>query len=665
MPLSQPADQLIDTFLTVAFGREPKVKLDPDLKLRRIINATPVLTQLAEECTARGELFWTVAHENEDLERISTSTRLSHEVRVPRALLTTMSDRPFEGGPSTFLLGRELYCAAEADDIRQSWNEFEHALEAVASSPSTEHDYTSAIEHHLVRIRRHEAEAQVSGWNAVVSAMEHEHDPERARATLYPTWAKIYQRSPRHMANFIEIEGTASPRHSIARDLLPCRDGNTAYMDASLDLEPIGHRYFKGTDGLAHNDNVHYNQYAAEAISHAILFEQHRNPSLKSRSFHYMSIDMERLKLQPELVQQHGFDLHDLRHPIPYIDKCGGQSAYREFRHPSTEAHQSAGPHLDEKAHRDHMLYEQAQQALGDWSRQKWIYKLKQELGLKHQKLWEEEEEQKQLPELPQLLEQVLEWELKMKLGGKLEQLLVQRPELADASKPGRLSGLEMEPRLEMEPGLEMEQGQALWDEGWLEMEREMEPHLELPTRMDTEEKIALEQKLERRLEQKLEQENWQKEWQLLALDPKQRPEPWQGPWQQLWDELWQEQKQELVLQTLYPQDQRRDNLAAALVAEARDAGLSRIDMVEMVDNINGGRTVYAVQNSSDRSSLMRASVDYPQALYTPIDESSQRLEEQRIRRDWTMLPARQELEQAQVAPPSLSGQQAQPVRRR
>ena len=192
-----------------------------------------------------------------------------------------------------------------------------------------------------------------------------------------------------------------------------------------------------------------------------------------------------------------------------------------------------------------------------------------------------------------------------------------------------------------------------------------MDPDLELSTRMDTGKNIGLEQKLEQALEQKLAQEHWRKAWQELALEPEQGLEPWHGPRQPLWDELWQEQKQELARQTLYPQDRRSDNLAAALVAEARHAGLHRIDMVEMVDMKDGGRTVLAVQKPSGTSPAMRATVDYPQALYITVDESSQRWEEQRMRKEGTPLPARQELARDQAASALLSEQQATPVRRR
>lgn len=660
MPLNPQADQLIDTFLTVAFGREPAVKLNQDLRLRRVINASPWLSQHVKNSTERGKLVWTVAHENEHLERMSTSARRSHEARVPRAWLTTQSDRPFDGGSATFLLGRELYCATNAASIGRVWDDFERELVAVASSPSEEHDYTWAIERHLAKLRRHEAKAQASGWNAVASNVENEFEPALIRVGIYPSWTDISRRSTRHLANFID----PSQADSIPQDLRPCLEGQMPYIDGTRDLDPLGRRYFKGTEGLAHNDNPYYNQYAADAISRAILFEQQRNPPRKGGPFHYMSIDMERLKLLPELVQQHGIDPHDSPYPMPYIDKSRGQSIYGEFSDSFSDALKEAELRLDDEGHPEHNLYLQAHTELEKWRTKKWIHTLTLALELAPLRAWEQDKALEQVPELAQSLEQMLERKQKNRLGEKLQQLLKQRPELEETSRPEPTPGLEMEPAPSMEPSLGMEQGQTLWDEGWQQMEAALEPYLELSTSMDTRKKSGLEQQLEQKLEQKLDQANWRQEWRQLPSDPEQRPHPWQGPWQQLWDELWQEQKQEPALQTLYPQDRRGDNLAAALAAQARQAGLSRIDLVEMIDIHNGGRTVLAVQKPCGPSPAMRATVDYPRALYTTIDESSRRLEEQGRTQGWTGT-GRPEGGQDPTVLSALSAQQSSPFSRR
>lgn len=101
--------------------------------------------------------------------------------------------------------------------------------------------------------------------------------------------------------------------------------------------------------------------------------------------------------------------------------------------------------------------------------------------------------------------------------------------------------------------------------------------------------------------------------------------------------------------------DERSDRLAASLVVAAREAGLQRIDQVALSGDAS--RT-YAVQGDANSPLKRVAEVDTTQAMATPVEQSSQALQ-QVAPRDVASAEHQQQsqqIQQAQLQGPAMSG---------
>jgi hypothetical protein len=360
MPLTQQAQAVVD-----AFGQQPGVTPQQLQNLQRTIDASPALTQEVNNAVAQQHLQRIVPLNNPHAG--GEYNAQGHEMRLPLSMLNSPAAGHYDSGEATFVLGHELQHGFNAATVQQARDQFARDLTAVATSPGHDHDYTTAIGTLIAAQRRDEAGAEISGWNAVVSAAQKEAADQGHPA---PTLADIYNRQPFRMGDFIDVDRSHMPPLYTLKPNLHV-DGHL-HMDATAsNVEGMGKNYFDGSGGLGHNGNSNYaNYYGASAIGDAVRFERYYNPPQPGVPGHPMSLDMQRLHLSPSVVAQNGIDLGSDTRPMPYLDKSTQPPTPAQFRHTATthtyqplEPNAQAQPgkaHLDHADHPDHALYQQA-----------------------------------------------------------------------------------------------------------------------------------------------------------------------------------------------------------------------------------------------------------------------------------------------------------------
>ena len=341
MPLIPQAEALID-----AFSREAGVTAEHSLNLRHAIASSPLLTDEFNALVAQGNLRSIIPLNH--LRARSFYVPAERKLRLPLEMLQMPPDGGSFSDTAVFVLGCEMRHALDAFDLEQWQDHFDQELVAVANAPCTEHDYTLAIDNHLAVLREHAAVAEISGWNALICAAQHESDGTPSLENL--------RRRCLHMRNFIDVDPDRDPPiYSLKPGLttgiqalhMPAFPGN---------IEVVGRHCFD--DGMRH-------AHAAEAIGRAVRCERYYSGQRPEPRLHVMSIDMARLRLDGRGVAQYGIDLGDNTLPMPYLDKSHWPPIYAEFRHTAPGgADQLAPPSLDQACHPDHALYRQARAAV-------------------------------------------------------------------------------------------------------------------------------------------------------------------------------------------------------------------------------------------------------------------------------------------------------------
>ncbi|MBT2119142.1 hypothetical protein KK141_18345 [Dyella sp. LX-66] len=364
MALTPQAQAVVD-----AFGHQPGVTATQLQNLQNTINASPALTQEVNDAVAQGHLQRIVALNNPHAGGEYSAP--DKEMRLPLTMLDNPASGAYDKGEATFVLGHELQHGFNAADKAQATAKFGQELTAVAQSPGQEHDYTAPIGNLIAASRRDEAGAEISGWNAIVTAAQKDATDHHRPA---PTLQDIYNQRPFRMNDFINVDNShVPPTYSLKPNLEV--DANMHMPTSAKNLEGMGQNYFDRVSTLGHNGNSTYaNYYAANAISDAIRFERHYNPPQPGQPGHDIRIDMANLHLSPSIVAQNGINLGSATAaPVPYVDKSTGTAVNAQFRHtaashtytPIAPAPGEAGvTRLDQPAHPDNGLYRQTLDAV-------------------------------------------------------------------------------------------------------------------------------------------------------------------------------------------------------------------------------------------------------------------------------------------------------------
>ncbi|WP_266158891.1 XVIPCD domain-containing protein [Dyella silvatica] len=303
-------------------------------------------------------------------------------MRLPLTMLNTPPNGSFDTGEPTFVLGHELQHGFNAAAASQASAAFAQELTVVATAPGLDHDYTAPIGNLIAANRRDEAGAEISGWNAVVSAAQQDATTRNAAA---PTLGDIYNRNPGRMDDFIDVNRSVFPPTYVLKPNLQVNADHS--MDYSAhNLEGMGQNFYDkarpAPGGLGFHGNSDYPNYdGAYAIGAAVTYERHYNPPQQAQPGQAvpvgpeMSLNMAQLRLNPQTVAENGINLGPNTQPMPYADKSTSPPTQRHFDHTATthtyvpiavQGQQGVRPVplLDQASHPDHALYQQTREAV-------------------------------------------------------------------------------------------------------------------------------------------------------------------------------------------------------------------------------------------------------------------------------------------------------------
>jgi hypothetical protein len=363
--------------IVVAFGQQPSVTQDQINNLQAVIGASPALIDQINDAVAQGHLRQIVPLTNPNAG--GEYDGQNKTMRLPLGALTTPPPgaAPFNAGEVTFVLGHELQHGFNHAATVQAYRDFNNEATQVARSQSAVHDYTAATGKLIDANRRDEAGAEISGWNAISSAVR----STKPNATL----ADIYNQEPGRMRDFIDRVGsgpsytyTLKPNLSINPDL--------TLSATPANVEAMGQNYFDkppiSPGGLGHHGNSDYaNYYGAYAVGVAVQLERKHNPPTQGGAPPQMTIDLSHSRLTEKLMEENGINLGANAQPQPYYDSSIQPPALHHFDHTATtHAHvpiaaqeaesrdaqarksvelESRRHYPDQSNHPDHALYRQ------------------------------------------------------------------------------------------------------------------------------------------------------------------------------------------------------------------------------------------------------------------------------------------------------------------
>ncbi|MEX1828145.1 hypothetical protein [Luteibacter sp. CQ10] len=187
----------------------------------------------------------------------------AHEMRLPLTSISTPAGGQYDAYETTFVLGHELQHGFNAADIAKANTQFSRDLQAVAQSKTMLHDYTKPVGDVIAASRRDEAGAEISGWNATVSAARLDAMTNHAVA---PTLEDIYKRNPGRMGDFIHVDRSHFPATYSLRSNLTV-NADLTMPSTPANIEGMGKNYFDRSATLGHNGNSSYaNYYGAWAV---------------------------------------------------------------------------------------------------------------------------------------------------------------------------------------------------------------------------------------------------------------------------------------------------------------------------------------------------------------------------------------------------------------
>ncbi|WP_147653812.1 XVIPCD domain-containing protein [Vulcaniibacterium gelatinicum] len=329
--------------IVAAFGTQPGVTPDHVGNLQAAIDASPVLIERINAAVAQGHLkaIMPLTHPNAGGEY----DPVHRVMRLPLERLTTPPYGPTQGdrakhnaGEITFVLGHELEHGFNRIATQQANAAFAQAVRRIAKHDPAPRDYTAPLAARLAQNRRDEAVAQIAGWNAIVS---------RVRSTNpKPGLQDIYDAQPGRMADFITRQG-ARPNYTYTLKSGFTLDADHTLSPTPANVEAMGRHFFDkaASDAqlgpLGNSDYANY--YARSAVSFIAQIERHYHPPRPGVSAPQLGLDLARLRLSEQLLEENGIDLGRHTQPLPYYDLGSQPPAARLFQHTKT-THQHVWP---------------------------------------------------------------------------------------------------------------------------------------------------------------------------------------------------------------------------------------------------------------------------------------------------------------------------------
>lgn len=298
MQKKTPAEQLealVDTFQKA----NKTATDDPGKVLRDLIASSPALKQQLEDAASKGELT--------EFKGLPVGTNAGGQysgttMEIPIAKLNKAATDKAAANEVVFVLGHETRHGLNNPAEKVAVDAFNKSLESIAKVKGGKHDYTAAVEGYIQHFRDNEAQAHLSGWNALSSKLA----KDKGSA---PTLQEMYDANPGRMQDFIDRTGTA-PKFGYAM-----KAGLTVDKDMQLPLDAanvkaMGGYYFdkplsKGSLGAAGNQN-YPNYYGDYALNRVQAYEKAYTDHFKKTDAAYtgaeVQVDLGKLGLSKSVL---------------------------------------------------------------------------------------------------------------------------------------------------------------------------------------------------------------------------------------------------------------------------------------------------------------------------------------------------------------------------
>lgn len=314
-----------------AFGSHAGVRQDHVNNLQSVIGSSPALIDQINDAVAQGHLHRIVPLTNPNAG--GEYNGASKEMRLPlTALATPPPGHAFNAGEVAFVLGHELQHGFNHAATVQAYRNF---TKEAARAATTDHDYTDEIGKLISANRRDEAAAEIAGWNAVVSMV--------TASKQNPSLQDVFNAQPGRMSDFIDYSRTPPYAYRPKPNL--ALNPDLTMSPTASNVEAMGQNYFDkkaialgGHVGLGHHGNSDYaNYYATWPIGMATRLERKHNPRPS------MLINLSKLGLSEQLLEQNGIDLGNNQRPMAYLDTGATPPRPGLFQHTIT-SHRHSSP---------------------------------------------------------------------------------------------------------------------------------------------------------------------------------------------------------------------------------------------------------------------------------------------------------------------------------
>lgn len=285
---------------------------------------------------------------------------------VSESLITrgANSNGSYDPHDLTFVIGHEVQHGFNAQAAAQERTSLVNDVRALAATPGPVHDYTALVERRIQSGREDEASAEIAGWNALRSRVQH----DQGSVTL----TDMANALPARTADFIEPHGSGYVAHANLQfnpDLsLSHTPGNVVAMGHNYyDRPTAAHRQpgdSRNAMALGHNGVSDYpNYYAGWAV--AVIGAEERNAVHANGVSPQIQINMAHAGLYEDMMEKAGLNLAPSKQSIPYLDSSTQPAVPHTFDHTFDGPHQYqhvpvAPARLDDPGHPDHALYQQA-----------------------------------------------------------------------------------------------------------------------------------------------------------------------------------------------------------------------------------------------------------------------------------------------------------------
>ena len=286
---------------------------------------------------------------------------------VPETLATASpgsGQRGYDPNDLTFVIGHEVQHGFNAQAAAQARTAFVADVRTLAASPGPVHDYTALVERHIQSGRDDEAKAEIAGWNALHSRLQHDHG--------HVSVTSMNIASPSRAADFSDgRNGKFVPRSNL--QLNP----DLSISPTPANVAAMGHNYFdrptaahrqagdtRNVMALAHGGVEDYpNYYAGWAI--ATIGAEERAAVHGKGPAPRIQLNMAHAGLYEDMMEKAGLNLAPSKQSIPYMDSSTQPAVPHRFDHTIDGPHQYqhvpvAPQRLDDPAHPDHALFQQA-----------------------------------------------------------------------------------------------------------------------------------------------------------------------------------------------------------------------------------------------------------------------------------------------------------------